>query len=62
MAKTEAADQQMIRDSIRKIAEDFDLNYWLRKGSDKEYPWDFKNALAKGGWLGMSSLLPAPTC
>ena len=49
MATTDTNDLNMIRDSIRKITEEFDLNYWRQKSSDKEYPWDFKDALAKGG-------------
>lgn len=42
-----------IRDSIRKITEKFDLEYWRQKDKNKEYPWDFKDALAAGGWLGI---------
>jgi alkylation response protein AidB-like acyl-CoA dehydrogenase len=53
MTTADSNDLTMIRDSIRKIAEGFDLNYWRKKGDDKEYPWDFKDALAKGGWLGI---------
>lgn len=49
----EAPELDMIRDSIRKIAEEFDIDYWRRKDKTKEYPWDFKEALAKDGWLGM---------
>ena len=41
----------LIRDSIRKIAEEFDLDYWRQKDKKKEYPWDFKDALAAAaGW------------
>ena len=43
----------MIRSSIAKIGEEFDLDYWRKHDSDKHYPWDFKNALAEGGWLGI---------
>jgi acyl-CoA dehydrogenase len=43
----------MIRDSIRKITEQFDLDYWSDMDKKKKYPWDFKEALAEGGWLGM---------
>lgn len=50
---TENNDLNMIRESVRKIAEQFDLNYWREHDANKEYPWDFKDALAKGGWLGM---------
>ena len=50
------AELEQIRDAIRKITADFDLNYWREKDKTKQYPWDFKDALAAGGWLGM--LLP----
>lgn len=43
----------LIRDSIRKITADFGLEYWRKKDKNKEYPWDFKDALAEGGWLGI---------
>lgn len=43
----------LIRASIGKIAEQFDLEYWRKMDKAKEYPWDFKDALADGGWLGM---------
>ena len=42
-----------IRSSISRIADTFDLEYWRRMDKTKEYPWDFKQALADGGWLGM---------
>lgn len=47
------SEHTMIRDSIRKITETFDLDYWAKMDKNKEYPWDFKDALAEGGWLGM---------
>lgn len=47
------AELEQIRDAIRKITADFDLDYWRKKDKSKEYPWDFKDALASGGWLGM---------
>ena len=50
---TDQSQLDLIRSSISKIAEDFDLDYWRQKDKKKEYPWDFKDALAEGGWLGM---------
>ena len=43
----------LIRSSIHKITEEFNLDYWRNKDKNKEYPWDFKDALAAGGWLGI---------
>lgn len=49
----EQSEQDMIRASVAKIAEGFDLEYWRQKDKKKEYPWDFKEALAQSGWLGI---------
>ena len=43
----------LIRGSVSKIAEEFDLEYWRKMDKTKEYPWAFKDALAEGGWLGI---------
>ena len=43
----------LIRGSVSKIAEQFDLEYWRKMDKTKEYPWAFKDALAEGGWLGI---------
>ena len=43
----------LIRASIAGIAARFDLDYWRKADKAKEYPWDFKDALAEGGWLGI---------
>ena len=43
----------LIRESIRKIADQFGYDYWRKSDKNKEYPWDFKQALADGGWLGI---------
>lgn len=49
----ETSELNLIRDSIVRIAKDFDLDYWRHKDREREYPWDFKDALAKDGWLGI---------
>lgn len=49
----EQSELDQIRDAIRKIADRFDLDYWRKADKSKDYPWDFKAALAEGGWLGM---------
>jgi acyl-CoA dehydrogenase len=43
----------LIRTSVRGIVDSFGLEYWRQKDKKKEYPWDFKDALAKDGWLGL---------
>ena len=48
----------LIRDSIRKIAQEFGNEYWRQKDKNKEYPWDFKDALASGAAPMAVSLVP----
>lgn len=42
----------VVRNSSREIARKFDHEYWLEKDRKHEYPWEFVNAFADGGWLG----------
>lgn len=46
--------QQAIRVQARALAARFDDAYW--RGCDKEhrFPWDFYNAFAEAGWLGIA--------
>ena len=48
--------QRLVRDSIRDICEDFDQSYWRQQDKHGEYPHEFANELADGGWFG--ALLP----
>jgi len=47
-------DQQTIRDTILKVASDFDDDYWLEKDKNGGFPEDFYNAFAEAGWLGIA--------
>lgn len=49
----DASEHELIRDAMRKLCDTFDLDYWGRMDRERKYPWDFKEALAEGGWLGM---------
>ena len=48
------ADHDAIREGIQRICADFPDEYWLQKDSDHEFPWDFYQKLAEGGWVGMA--------
>jgi acyl-CoA dehydrogenase len=43
-----------IRHAIREICAQFPAEYWRERDSKHEFPWDFYNALAKGGWVGIA--------
>jgi acyl-CoA dehydrogenase len=46
-------EQEDLRQTVRGICSQFDLDYWYRCEEDKEFPWDFYRAFAEGGWLGI---------
>ena len=46
--------QQQIRTQARALAARFDDAYWRRCDKDHEFPWDFYNAFAEAGWLGIA--------
>jgi acyl-CoA dehydrogenase len=43
-----------IRRAIREICAQFDADYWREKDSRHEFPWDYYNALATAGWVGIA--------
>lgn len=47
-------DQQLIRKSVAELAGKFDDHYWMEKDQAHEFPTEFYNAIADGGWLGMT--------
>ena len=47
-------EQELIRDSVGKLCADFSDDYWGQKDKDHEFPWDFYNAMADAGWLGIA--------
>jgi acyl-CoA dehydrogenase len=47
-------DQELIRKSVRELASKFDDTYWMEKDLAHEFPREFYDAIAGGGWLGMT--------
>jgi acyl-CoA dehydrogenase len=48
------ADLELIRSAIRSICEKFDDEYWAARDARHEFPHDFYDALAEGGWIGIA--------
>lgn len=48
-------DQATIRDAVRDLAGKFDDHYWMEHDRDKQFPTEFYDALATGGWLGITT-------
>jgi acyl-CoA dehydrogenase len=47
-------DQRAIQNGARELAAKFDDPYWAEKDEQHEFPWEFYNAFAEAGWLGVS--------
>jgi acyl-CoA dehydrogenase len=47
-------DHELIRDAVRAVCRDFDDTYWRRCDAEHRFPWDFYNAMAEGGWVGIA--------
>jgi alkylation response protein AidB-like acyl-CoA dehydrogenase len=45
--------QESVRRETLAIANRFGLDYWREHDRDEAYPWEFVNAYAEAGWLGV---------
>ncbi len=54
MEFSRSSDHEAIREGIRRICADYPDEYWAEKDEAHEFPWDFYNALADGGWVGIA--------
>ncbi|WP_439031299.1 acyl-CoA dehydrogenase family protein [Gordonia terrae] len=48
-------DQATIRDAVAELAAKFDDQYWAEKDAAHEFPREFYDAFAEGGWLGITT-------
>ncbi|GGN36662.1 acyl-CoA dehydrogenase family protein [Streptomyces fuscichromogenes] len=47
-------DQETIRKAVTGLLRDFDDRYWMEKDRDHVFPQEFYDAVAGGGWLGLT--------
>ncbi|MBF6339320.1 acyl-CoA/acyl-ACP dehydrogenase [Nocardia abscessus] len=47
-------DQELIRKSVAELCRKFDDQYWMEKDQAHEFPTEFYDAVAGGGWLGIT--------
>lgn len=43
-----------IRQAVRAMCADFPDDYWAAHDESHEFPWEFYDAVAKAGWLGLT--------
>jgi acyl-CoA dehydrogenase len=51
---TAADDHDELRDAVRKVCARFPDAYWRDRDEAHEFPWDFYEAMAEGGWIGIA--------
>ncbi|HEY1795366.1 MAG TPA: acyl-CoA dehydrogenase family protein [Stellaceae bacterium] len=47
-------EQLEIRDAVARLCTRFDDAYWLKKDTEGGFPFEFHQAMAEGGWLGVA--------
>ncbi|HKS98602.1 MAG TPA: acyl-CoA dehydrogenase family protein [Rugosimonospora sp.] len=47
-------DQELIRGAVAALMKKFDDRYWLEKDQAHQFPVEFYQAIAAGGWLGVT--------
>ena len=47
-------EHEAIREGVRTVCADFTDEYWAAKDEAHEFPWEFYEQLAKGGWIGIA--------
>ena len=48
------AEQQELRQAVMRLCERFDGDYWLKKDETGGFPFEFHQAMAEAGWLGVA--------
>ncbi len=51
---TEDPDHRLIRAAVREICARFTDEYWAGLEESHTFPWEFYDAMAKGGWIGIA--------
>jgi acyl-CoA dehydrogenase len=51
---SEDSEQQAIRSAVRAVCAQFPDEYWADADLTHTFPWEFYQAMAEGGWLGVA--------
>jgi acyl-CoA dehydrogenase len=51
---TTPEEHQLIRNAVQKVCAPFPDEYWSKHDEAHEFPWEFYNAMAKAGWIGIA--------
>jgi acyl-CoA dehydrogenase len=45
---------EQLREGVRGLCKRFPDDYWAEHDDSHEFPWEFYNAMAEGGWMGLT--------
>ena len=51
---TEDPDHRAIREAVREVCARFPDEYWAERDESHTFPWEFYDAMAEGGWIGIA--------
>jgi acyl-CoA dehydrogenase len=51
---SETEEHVEIRAAVRQLCRDFGDDYWRDRDEQHRFPWDFYEAMANGGWVGIA--------
>jgi len=51
---TETDEHTDIREAVRRVCSKFPDAYWRDHDERHEFPWEFYEAMAEGGWIGVA--------
>jgi alkylation response protein AidB-like acyl-CoA dehydrogenase len=51
---TEDPDHRLLREAVREACARFPDEYWAELDESHTFPWEFYEAMAKGGWIGIA--------
>src|SRR5689334_7546210 len=51
---TENPDHRLLREAVREACAPFPDEYWAELDESHTFPWEFYEAMAKGGWIGIA--------
>ncbi len=50
----DTSERAEIRDAVRAVCDRFDDDYWAERDRTHSFPFEFAQAIAEGGWLGIA--------
>ena len=47
-------DVELVREAVATLCRRFDDSYWSACDTEHRFPWEFHQAMAEAGWIGIA--------